>query len=147
LYIYYNYAFECLLVWVSDEKPEVPCCDVKKKDTGSMRTLAANLLLLNCPSQEVTTPLAAAPQVLPRPNQDFSHRAKDVLLKPWPRCAKKERKPTSCASHGQMLLRFNEAYNSAGVPDLRRNQRTGKKHQFANNINSQVLRGSTIPQL
>ena len=125
--------------------PEVPCCDVKKKDTGSMRTLAANLLLLNCP---------AASQVAPKPpqsdklNQDFSHRAKDAqLLKPWPRCSELERKPkaTSCSSHGQMLLRFNEAYNCTGVPDLRRNMRSGKKHQFADNIHSQVLRGSTIP--
>jgi len=134
------------------ETPEIPCCDVKKTSTGSIRTLAASLYLLNCPEP------APPPQVEPTDNQwvqpkppeqhnyDLSHRAKDVrLLNPRSAGKNTKTKLEGCVSRGQMLVRFNEAYDSSGVPDLRSNTRTGKKHQFADNIHSQVLRGSTVP--
>jgi len=121
----------------------MPCCDVKKTSTGSMRSMAASLYLLNCP--ESSAPVGQMKPLEPPHNYDFSHRAKDArLLKPWSGCDGKEKK-AGCVSHGQMLIRFNEAYNCAGVPDLRRNTRTGKKHSFTDNIHSQILRGSTIP--
>jgi len=133
-------------VWVitdnKDETSEIPCCDVKKTSTGSMRTLAASLVLLNCP--EPAPPPAVAKPPVPQPQYDLSHRLKDPrLTKTWSGCAVNS-KSEPCASRADMLIRFNKAYDAGGVPDLRRNYRTGKKHQFAANIHSQVLRGSTI---
>ena len=134
----------------ADETPEIPCCDVKKTSTGSQRTLAAALYLLNCPEPEhqpsATTPIHPVEKRMPGINYDFSHKAKEVrLLKPWQRCGyRDEAKLAGCVSRGQTLVRFNEARSAAGVPDLRRSTVTGKRHEFANNIHSQVLRGSTI---
>jgi len=96
----------CSLVFVSgteEEKPKIPCCNIMGKDTGSQRTLAAHLILLNCPPPEddVLIQQAAAAD-----NQDFSHHAKAVrLIEPWDGCVDKGRRE-GCPSHGQMLLRF-----------------------------------------
>jgi len=143
----------CVLI-DADETPEIPCCDVKKTSTGSQRTLAAALYLLNCPPPEhqpagssaTSTPCHPVEKQMPGINYDFSHRAKEVrLLKPWQRCGyRDETKLVGCVSRAQTLVRFNDARNAAGVPDLRRSTRTGKRHEFADNIHSQVLRGSTI---
>jgi len=138
------------LIWFAGtdaDGTEIPCCDVKKTSTGSLRTLAAGLAILNCPENQ-TAPAAECQQPRPRIQYDLSHFAKDCrIMKPGTICPPADRlKPTSCVSRGQMLIQFNEAYDSAGVPDLRRNARTGKKHTFTDNIHSQILRGSTISQ-
>jgi len=129
------------------ETTEIPCCDIKKTSTGSMRTLAASLYLLNCPEQPPPPPARRAEKTETEVhNYDFSHRARDPkLLKPWPGCGDRA-KVAGCVSRGQILVRFNEMQDAvSAVPDLRQNYRAGKKHQFADNIHSQVLRGSTIP--
>jgi len=153
LYYLLTYLLETDVEWrvsVGEKEPEIPCCDIKKTSTGSMRTLAASLYLLNCPEHPPGPPPPPADRPAPEiMNYDFSHRAKDPrLLKPWSRCdVKDQAKLSGCVSRGQMLVRFNEMQNAAGTPDLRQNTRTGKKHQFADNIHSQILRGSTIAAL
>ena len=128
---------------------QMPCCDVTQTSTGSMRTLAAALAKLNCP--EHSTPPGAQPpgtcQPPHEPAHDLSHHAKRTgRLQPGSACQGRQG-PAGCAgsSRGQMLVRFNAAYDSV-APDLRRNARTGKKHHFTDNIHSQILRGSTISQ-
>ena len=131
---------------VKDDAGEIPCCDVKKTSTGSQRTLAAALVKLNCP--DIPPPVRDEGEVPPPYSQyDLSHHAKELrLAKPASACGLDKPQPTTCISRGQMLIRFNQAYNASGVPDLRRMARTGKRHHFTDNIHSQILRGSTFSQ-
>ena len=130
---------------------QMPCCDVRKTSTGSLRTLAAGLTLLNCPEHPPSAPVdrACARPAKPYVEYDLSQRPEDVrLLKPSS-CQKTpadRSKLAGCVSRGQMLVQFNDGYDRDGVPDLRRNVRTGKRHQFTDDIHSQVLRGTTISQ-
>ena len=131
------------------DEGEIACCDMKKTSTGSLRTLAASLSLLNCPEPGRLGPgLMSGPDL--QSQYDLSHRARDCsLLKPWTGCfatgPNEVTKVEKCASRGQQLVQFNEGYDRAAVPDLRGTTRTGKRHTFSDNIHSQILRGSTIP--
>jgi len=109
----------------------MPCCDVRKTSTGSLRTLAAGLTLLNCPEHPPSAPVdrACARPAKPYVEYDLSQRPEDVrLLKPSS-CQKTpadRSKLAGCVSRGQMLVQFNDGYDRDGVPDLRHNVRTGK---------------------
>ena len=133
--------------WGGD-KTEIPCCDVKRTSTGSMRTLAAGLAMLNCP--EIPPPRAPVVCDPPHGQFDLSHFSKDSrLVGPASACKPANvSRPTACVSRAERLVRFNEAYNAAAAvpPDLRLNVRSGKRHRFTDNIHSQVLRGSTLSQ-
>jgi len=119
---------------------------VKKTSTGSIRTLAAGLSVLNCPEPRVPDAAPIRPPD-PRTDYDLSHRAKNThLLEVTPAMCEGGTPPLDCPiSRAKMLIHFNEAYK-ARVPDLRRNVQTGRRHQFVDKIHSQVLRGSTITQ-
>jgi hypothetical protein len=137
-----------------------PCCDVLATSTGVRRTLAAGLSAINCPRSSPSTPEPESTHCPPcdryeiqqSSNQyDLSGRRVARLVDPWPRCRAAEAKPPGtglgCVStRAEALVRFNEAYgrNCGPAPDLRKNTTKGKKHTFLGNINSQVLRGSTL---
>lgn len=125
-----------------DKAPTSQCCSQFMPSTGTRRTLAASLVLLN--HQESTMSCCPKPPEPPAPvNYDLSGARRKQAPIAWPSqadCRKVEdASGTGCPTRAQVLKQFNVSYKHAPSAVLLTG---GRKHYFTGDVHSQVLRGS-----